>query len=305
VLTNAQGTAYELGNAVCMHEQDDGVGWKHLNWRTNRSVVARRRELVIQFSITLANYDYIFAFKFDQAAGVTVEARATGIVSVVNIDPGKATDYGTIVSPGALAQNHQHLFCVRVDPAIDGHANRVVQEESLPVQMDSVSNPKGNLYEVRKTPIITSIGLDARPDRNRVFKIQNQSKINPVTGNPVAYKIVPPPSQLLLASPKSTQFRRASFASHHFWVTKYRDDELYAAGPRPLQARLEVGGITDAAARDERVLDEDIVIWSVFGLTHNPRSEDWPVMYVAPFSSPYSVSPPFPPSQSPFSNFLS
>jgi primary-amine oxidase len=113
-----------------MHEQDDGVAWKHNNWRTGRSVVARRRDLVIQFSVTLANYDYIFSFKFDQAAAISVEARATGIVSVVNIDPGKTSDWGNVVSPGTLAQNHQHIFCVRIDPAIDGYKNRVVQEES-------------------------------------------------------------------------------------------------------------------------------------------------------------------------------
>jgi primary-amine oxidase len=83
------------------------------NWRTGRAVVTRQRELVVQFIITLANYEYVFAYKLDTAAGITLETRATGIVSVVNIDPGKTSDYGNVVSNGVLAQNHQHIFAAR------------------------------------------------------------------------------------------------------------------------------------------------------------------------------------------------
>ncbi|EFW99003.1 copper amine oxidase [Grosmannia clavigera kw1407] len=282
VLTKADGTAVATKNVICLHEQDNGIGWKHTNWRTGRAVSTRRRELVVQFIITLANYEYIFAFKFDQAAGIEVEARATGVVSVVNIDAGAAPpNWGNIVSPGALAQNHQHMFCLRIDPAVDGHNNTLVQEESLPaVASNPATNPNGNYYEVCQTPISTSTSLDLEPTRHRVFKIQNRSRINPVSGRPVSYKVLAPPTQLLLAHPDSIQSQRALFARHHLWVTRYRDYELYAGGRYTLQSRREVGGVADAAARNENVLDEDIVLWSVFGLTHNPRVEDWPVMPV-------------------------
>ncbi|KAK7976567.1 hypothetical protein PG989_015030 [Apiospora arundinis] len=280
VLVGSDGTATETKNVICLHEQDNGIGWKHTNWRTGRAVVTRRRELVVQFIITLANYEYAFNFIFDQAAGITVESRATGIVSVVHIDEGKTSDYGNVVSPGVLAQNHQHVFCVRIDPAIDGHKNTLIQEESLPVRLDKRTNPNGNFYEIRKTEIATSAGLDAAPHNNRVFKIQNHSKANPISGRPVGYKLTPPPTQLLLADPNCTQSRRALFARHHLWVTKYQDHELYAGGKYTLQSALEVGGVHDAAARNDDVLDEDVVLWSVFGLTHNPRVEDWPVMPV-------------------------
>ncbi|KAH8679122.1 copper amine oxidase [Ilyonectria robusta] len=280
VLTKSDGSAEVTKNVICLHEQDDGIAWKHTNWRTGRAVVTRRRELVVQFIITLANYEYIFAYKFDQAAGIEVEARATGIVSVVNIDEGKTAPWGNVVSPGALAQNHQHVFCVRMDPAIDGHSNTVVQEESLPVRRDKRTNPNGNFYEVRQTPITTSTGVDVAPFNNRTFKVQNLAKKNPVSGKPVGYKIGVPATQLLLADPHSIQAERALFAQHHLWVTKYKDDELYAGGRYTLQSRREIGGVADAAARNEDVLNEDIVVWAVFGLTHNPRVEDWPVMPV-------------------------
>ncbi|KAN0071824.1 Copper amine oxidase, enzyme domain containing protein [Elaphomyces granulatus] len=282
-LAERDGTAKKAPNVICLHEQDNGIGWKHTNWRTGRAVVTRSRELVVQFVITLANYEYIFAYKFDQAGGITVETRATGIVSVINIDPGKSSDYGNVVSSGALAQNHQHIFCVRIDPAIDGHENTVLIEESHPVKLNRVTNPQGNFYEVRKTPVERSSFFDANPTLNRVVRMVNTHKINPISGNPVGYKFTPLATQLLLADPDSTQARRAQFAQHHVWVTKYRDGELYAGGRYTLQSRKEVDGVSDAVKRSDPVKDDDVVVWSVFGITHNPRVEDWPVMPVEVF----------------------
>ncbi|KIW99532.1 uncharacterized protein Z518_11271 [Rhinocladiella mackenziei CBS 650.93] len=280
MLVDSEGRPSVSKNVVCIHEQDNGIGWKHTNFRTNRAVVTRSRELVVQFIITLANYEYIFAYKFDQAGGITVETRATGIVSVVNIDPGKVSPYGNVVSPGALAQNHQHIFAVRIDPAIDGYANTIFTEESLPIPMNPKTNPFGNGYKVVRKPITKSASIHASPFTNLTIKMANSNKINPVSQRPVAYKFIPSPSQLILADPESIVAKRAAFAHHHVWVTKYKDGELFAAGEFTNQSQKEVGGVADAAARNEDVENEDVVVWNVFGLTHNPRVEDWPVMPV-------------------------
>ncbi|KAF4637092.1 hypothetical protein G7Y89_g994 [Cudoniella acicularis] len=274
----ADGSVTSSKNVVCLHEQDNGIAWKHSNWRTGRAVVTRHRELVIQFIITLANYEYIFAYKFDQAGGIIVETRATGIVSVVNIDAGKTSPYGNVVSPGALAQNHQHVFAVRVDPAIDGSNNTAIIEESHPVPFSPERNPAGNFYEIIQTPIKKSQGVDAAPMNNRIVRIVNPNIRNPISGKPVGYKFTPPATQKLLAQPGSIQARRAQFAQHHVWVTKYKDREFFAGGRYTLQSQDEVDGVSDAAKRCDDVENTDIVLWSCFGLTHNPRVEDWPVM---------------------------
>jgi primary-amine oxidase len=295
VMTEFDGSPSIRKNVVCLHEEDNGIGWKHTNYRTQRAVVTRSRELVLQFVITLgkdvptsvrclthvilANYEYIFSYRFDQAGGITVETRATGIISVVNIDPGKTSPWGNVVSPGALAQNHQHLFCIRIDPAIDGNANTIVSEESLPLPM-SKDNPWGNGYEVRQTPITKSQYLDASPWTNRTIKMTNPHRLNPISQKPVAYKFIPTATQLLLAHPDSTVAKRAQFAQHHVWVTKYKDGELWAGGEFTNQSRRETDGLADAVARNDDVEDTDVVVWNVFGLTHNPRVEDWPVMPV-------------------------
>lgn len=280
VMVTRSGQPMVSRNVVCIHEQDNGILFKHTNFRsqTNRAVVVRSRELVVQFIITLANYEYIFAYKFDQAGGITIETRATGIVSVVNIDPRKISPWGNVVAPGVLAQNHQHLFCLRIDPAIDGARNTVVQEESLPLPFSQHTNPWGNGFQVVSKPVTTSQWLDASPSTNRIIKMVNRRHLNPISGKPVGYKFTPSPSQLLLAQPDSIVAKRAQFAQHHVWVTRHRDGELWAGGEFTNQSQSESDGVADAAARHENVEDEDVVVWTVFGLTHNPRVEDWPVM---------------------------
>jgi primary-amine oxidase len=169
---------------------------------------------------------------------------------------------------------------VRIDPAIDGHNNTVVFEESLPLPMSPDHNPRGNGYQVVQTPITKSSYLDASPFTNRTIKITNPSKINPISQKPVGYKFIPSATQLLIADPESIVAKRAQFAQHHVWVTKYKEGELWAGGEFTNQSKKETDGVADAVRRNDDVQDADVVVWNVFGLTHNPRVEDWPVMPV-------------------------
>jgi primary-amine oxidase len=195
--------------------------------------------------------------------------------------PKITSTFSLLVSSLHLLHNDAILITsAGIDPAIDGHKNTVTYEESHSVPQNETTNPNGNFYEIRKTTVNESTGLDANPFDHRVFKIVNPSKKNPHSGNPVGYKFAPLPTQKILAAPGSIQAQRALFTNHHVWVTKYHDDELYAAGHYTMQSQLEQGGVYDMAARREKVDDEDLVVWNVFGLTHNPRVEDWPVMPV-------------------------
>ncbi|ELR08289.1 hypothetical protein GMDG_03087 [Pseudogymnoascus destructans 20631-21] len=111
------------------------------------------------------------------------------------MDPGSSSRWGTVVSPRVLAQNHQHMMCVRVDPAIDGHQNYMQVEEAVLLPLDDEVNTYGNAWAVRKRHVEKSGFEDADPLRNRTFKIVNEGKINGISGNPVGYKVVAPPPQ--------------------------------------------------------------------------------------------------------------
>ena len=45
-----------LKNAVCLHEEDHGILWKHLEYRNNHAEVRRSRRLVLSFVCTVVNY---------------------------------------------------------------------------------------------------------------------------------------------------------------------------------------------------------------------------------------------------------
>lgn len=100
----------------------------------------------------------------------------------------------------------------------------------------------------------------------------NPAKINPVSQKPVSYKFVPTASQLLLAHPDSIMAKRAQFAQHHVWVSKYKDGEFFAGGEFTNQSQKEVDGVADAVARNENVENDDVVVWNVFGLTVSKSS---------------------------------
>jgi len=84
---------------------------------------------------------------------------------------------------------------------------------------------------------------------------------------------------MLLADPTSFHARRAEFADHAIWLTKYADGQLYSGGKFTNQSRGGTGVKSFVAATaEDNVRNEDIVVWHSFSLTHTPRVEDFPVM---------------------------
>lgn len=76
------------------------------------------------------------------------------------------------------------------------------------------NNPYGVGFVVEKTPIKVAGWVDAAPEKNRVIKIINPNKRNNISGRPVGYKLIPTPSQMILAHPDSIAY--AVSPSHSF-----------------------------------------------------------------------------------------
>lgn len=260
--TDSKGNPVLLKNVVCLHEQDGGIQHKHTNFRKNAATVVRNRQLVVQMVCTLANYEYVFAWIFDQAAGIEFEVRATGILSTmpINNDNGLTVPWGTNVGPGVVAPFHQHIFSLRIDAAIDGYKNTAFYQDSLPLPVDDIINPYGVGYGVKNTIIKKAGTAKTNVDSNRVFKIRNDSIINSISNSPVAYAIRTVPSQMIIMDKSSFNAKRAAFAHEPVWVTKYRDEELYAAGEFTNQSKEDTG-LSSWARRDDDVENQDLVFW--------------------------------------------
>ncbi|KAI1379742.1 putative copper amine oxidase [Hypoxylon crocopeplum] len=289
VVTDSNGNPVPKHNAICMHEIDDGIGWKHTNTRNGLVSITRSRVLVLQTIITVGNYDYLFAWHFDQAAAVHLEIRATGILSTQPIDKNTQVPWGTVVNDGVMAPYHQHVFALRIDPNLDGPSNTLVEEDTVPLPLSNDLNPYGVGFVTVQNPLKKSCYSDSAP--NRVHKIVNPNSINPITSRPVGYQIVSPVRQMLLAHPTSWHARRSQYAKHAYWVTRYHEEELHVAGrftnqslpPAPGTATEPgdlAGNVASWAAHNEDVEGQDIVVWHSICLTHNSRIEDYPVMPV-------------------------
>lgn len=280
-LANEQGEPWVIENAICMHEEDYGILWKHVDLFGGRGEVRRSRRLVVSFITTVGNYEYGFFWYLYLDGNIQLEVKLTGIVSPMAVPPGVEPEFANLVAEGVAAPHHQHLFCARLDFDVDGTENEVWEVEAEPLPPDPVRNPWANAFRQRRTRFATELDAirDVDASRSRTWRICNPGVRNAL-GQPVAYKLVPTmATPTMLAAPDSPVGRRAGFARHNLWVTPYARDERRAAGEYPNQ-HAGGDGLPRWTAQDRPIAGTDVVCWYTFGVTHFVRPEDWPVMPV-------------------------
>jgi primary-amine oxidase len=279
-MAREDGEPYVIENAICMHEEDYGLLWKHVDLFGGTTEVRRSRRLVISFISTVGNYEYGFYWYLYLDGNIQLEAKLTGIVSPMAVEPGTRPEFANVIAPGIAAPNHQHLFSARLDFDVDGPVNEVheIEAERVPAGPD---NPWRNAFRAKNTRLDSELSARRETDSatSRSWRIVNPEARNAL-GQPTAYKLIPTMSTpTLLAHPDSSVGKRAGFSQHNLWVTPYRKDERRAAGNYPNQH--EGGdGLPAWTAQDRSLVDTDVVCWYTFGVTHFVRPEDWPVMPV-------------------------
>lgn len=278
VVVDDFGKPKTLPNAICIHEEDYGILWKHTDDFSGTSAVRRQRRLVISLFVTVGNYDYGFYWYLYLDGKIELESKATGIV-FTNAHPGGDYPYSTEVAPGLGAPVHQHLFCARLDMMVDGTANAIDEIDVVRVPT-SEDNPWGNVFtrEITRLSSEQEAIRDANGSVGRVWRISSTEATNRL-GQPTSYILHPEDSPTLLSAEEASIRRRAAFAGHHLWVTQCQRDEMFPAG-RLVNLSPGDGGLPAYTANDRSIDGADIVLWHVFGLTHFPRTEDWPIMPV-------------------------
>ena len=276
-LANDRGEPYTIRNAICLHEEDHGIGWKHFDADLGRAEVRRSRRLVVSFIATAGNYEYAFYWYLYTDGAIELEIRLTGIVLTSALRPGEASDYGTIVAPQTLAGYHQHFFCVRLEMAVDGASNSIYEIETEPVPAGP-DNPYGNAFRSCRTLLRTESQAQRLIDplTARHWLVVNPGVTNAL-GQPVGYKLVPHGNVLPFADAGSSVMRRAGFMARHLWVTPFAAGERFPTGDYPNQ-HPGGAGLPEWTKADRPIENTDIVLWYTLGSHHIPRPEDWPVM---------------------------
>jgi primary-amine oxidase len=278
VVHDSRGEPVTIPNAICIHEEDNGIGWKHVDERAG-SESRRARRLVISFHVTVANYEYLVYWRFYQDGSIECEVRATGIMVTSYFPEGRQPPYGTLVDQRTYAPFHQHFIVARLDLDVDGPANTVYATESRAAEIGE-GDPYGLGLTIRDTPLRTE--SEGRQDYDwsvqRGWKVVNDNVRNGL-GTPVGYQLVPAGTFPPLLDRGSPAFRRAEVIGHTLWVTPQRDDERWPCGEFPVQSERDEG-LPRWTAQDRPIENTDVVLWYVFGIHHITRPEDWPVMPV-------------------------
>lgn len=265
-----------IRNAICVHEEDNGLAWKHFDVRSGRTVVRRARRLVISSISTIGNYEYASYWYLHQDGSIEYEMKATGIINTAACHPGLPGKFGSEVAPGIVGYIHQHIFCARLDMEVDGPTNTVleVDTEALPAGPE---NPYGNAFFQAERPLKRE--REARRDvdfaRMRYWKIVNPGKMNWV-GKPTGYRLEVHSPVHPFTHPDSPSGRRGRFIKHQLWVTAYNPQERFPAGEFVNQSDGS-DGLERWMSADRPIENTDIVLWHSFGLHHLPRPEDHPV----------------------------
>lgn len=277
---DSRGKVVTLKNAICLHEEDAGILWKHTDWRTNQMEVRRSRRLSASFIATVGNYDYGFYWHFYQDGSLQCEVKLTGIMNTTALKPKEKSQYGIEVAPQLNATYHQHIFAARLDMAVDGVKNAVQEVNTVRVPRGP-DNPHGNAFRAVAKVLATEKEAmrSTSSETARFWRIINPGSKNRL-GEPVGYRLVPGENSPTFVQPDAAVMRRAGFAAHRLWVTPYNRDEKYPAGNYPNQ-HPGGDGLPRWTAANRKVTDTDIVAWYVFSHMHVPRVEDWPVMPVA------------------------
>ena len=250
VVHDSPGEPVTIPNAICVHEEDSGVLWKHVDERAGAEV-RRARRLVVSFHVTVANYEYLVYWRFYQDGGIECEVRATGIMVTSHIaarrqPPGQRDAWSTTAStPRSISTlSSPASTSTWTGPPTPStppsHARR----------RPAADDPYALGLTIESTPLRTE--AEGKQDYDwaaqRGWKIVNDNVANGL-GTPVGYKLIPSATFPPLLDPASPAFQRAQVIGHTLWVTPYREDERWPCGDFPVQAaarhrpaRLDRGG---------------------------------------------------------------
>jgi len=296
VLNDGDGEPQIIDNAICLHEEDYGLLWKHYDWREGDTEVRRNRRLVISFISTIGNYDFGFYWYFYQDGAVEGQVRLTGCNATGLMDTDeRETGYSETIGPGHKSMLHQHVFNARLDFELDGPQNAVreVELNTVPYGPEGYDpqphrepdrmhlNPHGNAAYMSRRRFSSEgeTGRLTNTHTGRLWEIINPNVKNSATGEPVGYRLrgKTGSNTRFAQLPGSANDKRAGFAQKHFWVTQYDDDERFPAGSYPNQ-NPGGEGLPAWIKQDRSIDNEDLVVWYNLCQTHVSVPEDWPVL---------------------------
>jgi two-component system nitrogen regulation sensor histidine kinase NtrY len=141
---------------------------------------------------------------------------------------GAETPFGSPLNDQLYAPNHQHFFCVRLDTAVDGDHNSVVETDTVADPMGP-SNPHGNAFYGVSTTFKSELEAQRLidPFKARFWSIVNPNTRNKV-GRPTGYKLVAGESYVVTAKLDKIEAVTALDLDARIFLYAARDSDMLA-----------------------------------------------------------------------------
>jgi primary-amine oxidase len=272
VVHDSHGEPYTIRNAICIHEEDDAILWKHVDEpRAPRSAAcagscsrSTRRSPTTSTSSTGAS-----------TRTATSSARCAR--------PGSWSRRSFRGRAAALRHARRRAHLRAVPPALPrrpprprrrrrGNTVYATDSEALPVGPD---NPYGLALVQRSTPLRTEEeGMqDYDWHRQRAWKVVNDGATQRL-GTPTATSSCPAARSRRCSTRRRPCSSARRSIGHTLWVTPYAEDERWPCGEFVVPERAPTPACRCGRSANRPIEDTDVVLWYVFGIHHvtRPRS---------------------------------
>ena len=216
---------------------------------------ARGKMLVIWSAYALGGYTYLVQWRFRDDGCLMPQVGFTGQLAHFGGDKTNSVNVGA--EKRALAHVHNLFFCLDFD--IDG-AKNTVEEFSY-----GLADKDGRTAVSFWSALDKECGRPLKPETFRSWRVVNYASKNKLDA-PRSYELIPGGTGIYRGA------KNEKFAHNDLWVTKFKEDEVPGK-------KLFADNVV-AAVSDENVKDEDVVLWYMLSVHHQPKAEDWSAMPV-------------------------
>ncbi len=244
---------------VMIHEDDTGFAYAGALGRSPG------KKLVLWSMCHFAGpgdgYTYVIRWKFFNDGRIRAEVGATGGLQHLNITKHKARSLVVgkdSKGKSVFAPSHVHNFYFRVDLDVDGEENSA-QELNYINDATKPMRSKAVWKNVER-----ETGFYTNPKTFRSWRVLNPNSLN-AQGRPRSYHIV---------NASGGSWRDGDtykVLRPDIMFTKYGEKEFPYSSVDATRALLALGNYLN----NERIVEEDVVVWQRISFMHLPRSEDW------------------------------
>ena len=257
-LADNRGNPYTLKNAICMHEEDDGLLWKHTDFRTGAVGDTAVARLVVSCSGRSATTSTATI----GSSGRTARWSSRSLTGVLTTGcwRGVTPQYATREHGRPVCAVHQHFFNFRLDMDVTAPPTRSTR---------CTRRPSRRARTTRSATSSTPRRRCSAPSRRRSNRwtrcadASGRSSVRNAQQRRRRADRLPPDAahqRRALRAARGQLAQRAGFMAQHLWVTPYAPDELFAAGDYPNQ-HSGGDGLPRWTAANRSIESTDVVLW--------------------------------------------